>query len=176
MEFFKPGTHECLELFHCCFVAKSCLTLATPWTVARQAPLSMGFFQARILGNEIIPAYSRRTMTLSILLLPSAVSMSASDPKQSPFSIIFHRTTWVDSCTVSIKQFLGRKIAFISSEDKEEKNRKRKKIGVQEQYSRIPGSDKRVFEVSKWGQSVFLGVFLITTLSNSKVRSPNRMC
>ena len=82
----------------------------------------------------------------------------------------------MDSCTVSIKQFLGRKSAFISSEDKEEKNRKRKKIGVQEQYSRIPGSDKRVFEVSKWGQSVFLGVFLITTLSNSKVRSPNRMC
>ena len=25
-------------------VAKSCLTLATPWTVACQAPLSMGFF------------------------------------------------------------------------------------------------------------------------------------
>ena len=24
-------------------VAKSCLTLATPWTIARQAPLSMGF-------------------------------------------------------------------------------------------------------------------------------------
>ena len=24
-------------------VAKSCLSLATPWTVARQAPLSMGF-------------------------------------------------------------------------------------------------------------------------------------
>ena len=24
-------------------VAKLCLTLATPWTVARQAPLSMGF-------------------------------------------------------------------------------------------------------------------------------------
>ena len=27
----------------CCLVAKSCLTLATPWTVAPQAPLSMGF-------------------------------------------------------------------------------------------------------------------------------------
>ena len=27
----------------CCLVAKSCLTLATPWTVARQAPLFMGF-------------------------------------------------------------------------------------------------------------------------------------
>ena len=26
----------------CCWVAKLCLTLATPWTVAHQAPLSMG--------------------------------------------------------------------------------------------------------------------------------------
>ena len=26
-----------------CLVAKSCLTLATPWTVAHQAPLSVGF-------------------------------------------------------------------------------------------------------------------------------------
>ena len=27
----------------CCLVAKSYLTLVTPWTIARQAPLSMGF-------------------------------------------------------------------------------------------------------------------------------------
>ena len=27
----------------CCSIAKSCLTLATPWTVARQAPPSMAF-------------------------------------------------------------------------------------------------------------------------------------
>ena len=27
----------------CCLAAKSCPTVATPWTVARQAPLSMGF-------------------------------------------------------------------------------------------------------------------------------------
>ena len=27
----------------CCLVAKSCPTLATPWTVAHQATLSMGF-------------------------------------------------------------------------------------------------------------------------------------
>ena len=26
-----------------CLVAQSCLTLVTPWTVPRQAPLSMGF-------------------------------------------------------------------------------------------------------------------------------------
>ena len=30
-------------------VAKSCPTLATPWTVARQAPLSTGILSARIL-------------------------------------------------------------------------------------------------------------------------------
>ena len=28
---------------YCCLVSKSCLTLATSWTVALQAPLSMGF-------------------------------------------------------------------------------------------------------------------------------------
>ena len=28
---------------HCCLVAKLCPTLATPWTVAHRAPLSMGF-------------------------------------------------------------------------------------------------------------------------------------
>ena len=33
----------------CCLVAKSCPTVTTPWTVAHQAPLSMGFFQARML-------------------------------------------------------------------------------------------------------------------------------
>ena len=27
----------------------SCVTLVTPWTVSHQAPLSLGFFQARIL-------------------------------------------------------------------------------------------------------------------------------
>ena len=28
---------------HACLVAKSCLTLCTPWTVARHSPLVMGF-------------------------------------------------------------------------------------------------------------------------------------
>ena len=29
--------------FCCCWVAKSCLSLVTPWTIAHQAPLSVGF-------------------------------------------------------------------------------------------------------------------------------------
>ena len=32
-----------MEYCCCCLVAKSCLTLATPWSVACQAPLSMEF-------------------------------------------------------------------------------------------------------------------------------------
>ena len=32
-----------------CLAAQSCLTLATPWTVACQAPLSMGILQAGLL-------------------------------------------------------------------------------------------------------------------------------
>ena len=36
-------------------VAQSCPTLATPWTAALQAPLSMGFSQARILEWAAIP-------------------------------------------------------------------------------------------------------------------------
>ena len=42
-----------METFNCSegggLVIKSCPTFMTPWTVACPAPLSMGFFQARIL-------------------------------------------------------------------------------------------------------------------------------
>ena len=44
----------------CCLVTKSSLTLATAWTVARQAPLSIGFprKEARILEGVAI-SFSR---------------------------------------------------------------------------------------------------------------------
>ena len=37
-------------------VAKSCLTLATPWTVARQAPLSMGFSRWENWSGLLLPS------------------------------------------------------------------------------------------------------------------------
>ena len=37
---FAPAEGVCY-----CLVAKLCRTLATPWTVARQAPLSVGFIR-----------------------------------------------------------------------------------------------------------------------------------
>jgi len=43
-----------------CLVALSCLTLCDPRTVARQAPLSMGILQARILDWVVMPS-SRRS-------------------------------------------------------------------------------------------------------------------
>ena len=39
-----------------CLVAKSCLILATPWTVARQAPSLHGILQARILEWVAMPS------------------------------------------------------------------------------------------------------------------------
>ena len=45
--FFTYSAHS--ERSVLCLVAQLCLTLATPWTVAGQAPLSMGILQARIL-------------------------------------------------------------------------------------------------------------------------------
>ena len=39
-----------------CLVARSCLTFVTPWTVAHQAPLSMGILQARILEWIAMPS------------------------------------------------------------------------------------------------------------------------
>ena len=40
--FILTSLSTCLEDC-CCLIAKSCLTLVTPWTVAHQTPLSMGF-------------------------------------------------------------------------------------------------------------------------------------
>ena len=37
-------------------VAKSCLTLATPWTVACQAPLSMGFSRQEYWSGLLLPS------------------------------------------------------------------------------------------------------------------------
>ena len=39
-----------------CLVAQSCLTLESPWTVARQAPPSMGILQATILEWVAMPS------------------------------------------------------------------------------------------------------------------------
>ena len=41
-----------------CLVAQLYLTLATPWTVAHQAPLSMGILQAVIQKWVVMPSSS----------------------------------------------------------------------------------------------------------------------
>ena len=54
---------ECFSKASCsehalCLVTKSCPTFATPWTVAFQAPLSMGILQARIPEWVAMPTSS----------------------------------------------------------------------------------------------------------------------
>ena len=49
--FLKTSSFESLL----CLVTQSCLTLVTLWMVARQAPLSMGILQARILEWVAMP-------------------------------------------------------------------------------------------------------------------------
>ena len=43
-------------------VAQSCPTVATPWTAAYQAPLSMGFFQAKVLEWGAITKCKQNTI------------------------------------------------------------------------------------------------------------------
>ena len=45
-----------LCVVRCGLVAKSCLTLATPWTVAYQVPLSMGFPRQKYWSGLPIPS------------------------------------------------------------------------------------------------------------------------
>ena len=69
-----------------CSVARLCLTLVTPWTVAHQAPLSMGLFPAKILEcvainitqtqkNKEILSYMTTWMNLEEIIL-SLISQS----------------------------------------------------------------------------------------------------
>ena len=47
----------------CCLVVKSCGILATPWTVACQAPLSMGFLRQEYWSGLTFPSYPLRDRT-----------------------------------------------------------------------------------------------------------------
>ena len=49
-------------------VAKSCLTLAIPWTVACEAPLSMGFSRQEYWSGLPLPSPSIDTMNFQIII------------------------------------------------------------------------------------------------------------
>ena len=42
-------------------VAQSCLTLATPWTAAHQAPLSMGFSRQKYWSGVPLPSLTTQS-------------------------------------------------------------------------------------------------------------------
>ena len=51
-------------MFFCCSVTQSCLTLWNPWTVARQAPLSLTIFWSLL---ELMPIESEVYVLTSVL-------------------------------------------------------------------------------------------------------------
>ena len=54
---FGAQENNISHCFHCFSISLSCVQLlATPWTIARQAPLSMGILQARILEWIAMPS------------------------------------------------------------------------------------------------------------------------
>ena len=71
-------------------VAKSCLTLATPWTVACQAPLSMGFSRQEYWSGLLCLVYSNRFFYLCFgLILHILFNFLASGLVSPPMSCLF---------------------------------------------------------------------------------------
>ena len=57
----------------CCLVTKSCLTFATPWTLARQAPLSFTVSRSllKLMFTESVMPSNYLFLSCPLLLLPS---------------------------------------------------------------------------------------------------------
>ena len=52
----SAGSRDGINYACCCLVAKSCLTLCNPWTVAHQTPLSLGFPMHEYLSGLPFPS------------------------------------------------------------------------------------------------------------------------
>ena len=68
--------HELCGLRYCCSGAKSCLTLWTPWTVARQAPLSFTISQSLRKFMSVESVMPSNHLILCCPLFPFAFSLS----------------------------------------------------------------------------------------------------
>ena len=71
------------QLYYLCLVAKSCLTLATPWTIACQAPLSMGFSRKEYWRGLPFPSPYIISLTSSKDLHCGNIPLSGIDKKCS---------------------------------------------------------------------------------------------
>ena len=63
---------QCMKVKSESEVAQSCLTLATPWTAAYQAPLSMGFSRQKYWSRVPLPSprYTATTLKCAMNVLP----------------------------------------------------------------------------------------------------------
>ena len=73
-------------------VAKSCPTLETPWTVARQAPLSVGFSRQEYWSGLPFPFCNWRTQALDRLFHPHMATRPRTDRALWFFCFDFYLT------------------------------------------------------------------------------------
>ena len=109
------------------------------------------------IGNKITLTYPRKTMTLLIFLLPSAIVEAASGLEWSQFPDIFHRVTWSGQpCSIN-KTVLREKVCL----DVYELKGKRQRTGRWEQCSWTQAVIKAhlSFMSPKWDQPVHKCVF-----------------
>ena len=103
--------HECQwfgllqSKYHGGLVAKLCPTLVTPWTVAYQAPLSMGILQARTLGCHTLPRGSSKPRDQTQVSLMQTDSLPAESPVENQYHTVLYSTCSLKLNEIKMKHF-----------------------------------------------------------------------
>ena len=90
-----------------CLVAKSCSTLATPWTVTCQAPLSMGFSRQEYWSGLPFPSPGDHPDLGIEPRSPALLADSLLTKLQMVLNSVFTKTLYIDfPPTAPLEQFL----------------------------------------------------------------------
>ena len=102
-----------MSIFCCCSVVQSCLTLATPWTAARQASLSFTISQnfLKVILNEWVMPSNHLILWRPLLLLPSIFPSSSAFSNESALCIRWPKY-WSFSFSISLSNEYSGLISF----------------------------------------------------------------
>ena len=102
-----------MSIFCCCSVVQSCLTLATPWTAARQVSLSCTISQnfLKLILNEWVMPSNHLILWRPLLLLPSIFPSSSVFSNESALCIRWPKY-WSFSFSISLSNEYSGLISF----------------------------------------------------------------
>ena len=102
-----------MSIFCCCSVVQSCLTLATPWTAARQVSLSFTISQnfLKLILNEWVMPSNHLILWRPLLLLPSIFPSSSVFSNESALCIRWPKY-WSFSFSISLSNEYSGLISF----------------------------------------------------------------